>query len=297
VNLQHEYGIYDGGAEFVPDFLRMIRKPVVTTLHTLLEQPDADLRNLTQGIIQHSDLVVVMANFGVGILEREYGISIDKVRYIEHGCPNVPYVRTASVKRRLGLGNRLVMSTFGLLSRGKGIEYAIKALPQIEKECPGILYLIVGETHPEVRKREGETYRQSLLDLVASLGVQDNAKFVNRFLSEDELINYLEATDVYILPYPNQQQISSGTLTYAMGTGRAIVTTPFLQAEEAISSGAAIQCEFGSPDSIAQRVKTLLKDRQMRLRFRKTAYDYSRPMIWPNVAMKYVNACYYTLGL
>jgi glycosyltransferase involved in cell wall biosynthesis len=201
------------------------------------------------------------------------------------------------MKRQLGLANRIILSTFGLLSRGKGIEYAINALPEIKKEWPEVLYLIVGETHPEVRKRDGETYRQSLLDQVASLGMEDNAKFVNRFLSEDELINYLQATDVYIIPYPNREQISSGTLTYAMGTGRAIVTTPFLQAQEAIAGGAAVQCEFSNPGSIAQRVKMLLKHRQTRLRFRRMAYDYSRPMIWPNVAMKYVNACYYSLGV
>ena len=166
-----------------------------------------------------------------------------------------------------------------------------------EREHPEILYLIIGETHPEVRKREGETYRQSLLDLVESLGMENNVRFVNRFLAENELINYLQATDVYVIPYPNREQISSGTLSYAMSTGRAIVTTPFLQAEEVISNGAALKCEFKDPNSIAECVNTLLKDKQNHQRFRRIAYEYSRAMIWPNVAMRYVNAYYHTLGL
>jgi glycosyltransferase involved in cell wall biosynthesis len=157
--------------------------------------------------------------------------------------------------------------------------------------------MIIGETHPEVRKREGETYRQSLLDLVDSLGLGKNVRFVNRFLTESELIRYLQATDVYIIPYPNREQISSGTLSYALSTGKAIVTTPFLQAEEAISKGAAMECKFRDPSSIGECVTTLLEDDQIRQRFRRIAYEYGRAMIWPNVAMKYVNLFYHVLGL
>ena len=298
VNLQHEYGIYGGEwGEYVTEFLHMIQKPVVTTLHTLLEEPVPDARKVLERILEHSDLVIVMAKVGMRILEQLYGRSADRIRYIPHGCPNVPYIGTAMMKKSLGLQNRAVLSTFGLLSRGKGIEYAIQALPEIQREHPEILYLIIGETHPEVRKHEGETYRQFLLDLVESLGVDKNVRFVNRFLTLNELINYLQATDVYVIPYPNREQISSGTLSYAMSTGRAIVTTPFLQAEEAISNRAALECKFKDPDSIAECVTTLLKDRQYRQGFRRTAYEYSRAMIWPNVAMRYVNAFYHTLGL
>jgi len=298
VSLQHEYGIYDGEwGEYVTEFLHMIRKPVVTTLHTLLEEPVPDARKILEEILEHSDLVVVMAKVGVSILERLYGRSADRIRYIPHGCPNVPYIDTPMMKQSLGLQNRIVLSTFGLLSSGKGIEYAIQALPQIQREHPEILYLIIGETHPEVRKREGEAYRQSLLSLVESLGMEKNVRFVNRFLTLNELINYLQATDVYVIPYPNREQISSGTLSYAMSTGRAIVTTPFLQAEEVISNGAALECKFKDPNSISECVNTLLKDRESRQRFRRTAYEYSRATIWPNVAMRYVNAFYHTLDL
>jgi glycosyltransferase involved in cell wall biosynthesis/CBS domain-containing protein len=298
VNLQHEYGIFGGEwGEYVNEFLQRIEKPVITTLHTVLEEPVPQAKSVMEGILQRSDFVIVMAKVGIGILERLYGSHPDRIRHIPHGCPNVPYLGTPMAKESLRLKDRVVLSTFGLLSRGKGIEYAIEALPQVVKDRPEILYLIIGETHPEVRKREGEEYRQFLFDLVASLGLEKNVRFVNRFLPENELINYLQATDIYIIPYPNREQISSGTLTYALSTGKAVVTTPFLQAEETISNGAALECGFKDPDSIAECVNTLLKDKQIYQRLGRMAYEYSRPMIWPTVAMSYVNVFYHALGL
>ena len=298
VNLQHEYGIFGGEwGEYVNELLQRIEKPVITTLHTVLEEPVPDARRVMEGILEHSDFVIVMAKVGIEILEQLYGSYPDRIRHIPHGCPNVPYLGTTMAKRSLGLKDHVVLSTFGLLSRGKGIEYAIEALPQVLKDRPEILYLIIGETHPEVRKREGEEYRQFLLDLVESLGLEKNVRFVNRFLPENELINYLQATDIYVIPYPNREQISSGTLTYALSTGKAIVTTPFLHAEEAISNGAALECGFKDPDSIAGCVNTLLKDKQIHDRLGRMAYEYSRSMIWPSVAMRYVNVFYHALGL
>jgi len=298
VNLQHEYGIFGGEwGGYVNEFLQGIEKPIITTLHTVLEEPVPEAKRVTEEILAHSDFVIVMAKVGTGILEQVYGRYADRIQYIPHGCPNLPYLGTATAKRSLGLKDRAVLSTFGLLSRGKGIEYAIEALPHVLRECPEILYLVIGETHPEVRKREGEEYRQFLLDLVESLGLEQNVRFVNRFLPENELINYLQATDIYIVPYPNREQISSGTLAYAMGTGKTIVTTPFLHAKEAISNGAALECEFKDSDSIAGCVNTLLKDNQIHQRMSRKAYEYSRAMIWPNVAMSYVNVFYHALGL
>ncbi|HXZ90496.1 MAG TPA: CBS domain-containing protein [Candidatus Dormibacteraeota bacterium] len=298
VNLQHEYGIFGGEwGEYVIELVQRIEKPIVTTLHTVLEEPVLKAKTILDNVLEHSDFVTVMARVGIGILEQQYGSYADKIRYIPHGCPNVPQLETAMTKQRLGLGDHLVLSTFGLLSRGKGIEYVVEALPQIKMEHPDILYLIIGETHPEVRKHEGENYRQSLLNLVESLGLQENVGFVNRFLTENELINYLQATDVYVVPYPNREQISSGTLAYALSTGKAIVTTPFLHAQEVISHGAALGCDFKNPQSIAESVNMLLKDNQIRQRLSRAAYDYSRAMIWPNVAMSYVNLFYRALGL
>jgi glycosyltransferase involved in cell wall biosynthesis/CBS domain-containing protein len=297
VNLQHEYGIFMGewGDHVIP-LLEKLDKPVITTLHTVLQEPVLDARMVLERILGYSDFVVVMARVGIQILEQLYENPADKIRHIPHGCPNVPYIGTTMTKQSLTLQDRVVLSTFGLLSSAKGIEYVIEALPQIVKERPEILYLIIGETHPEVRKHEGETYRQLLLNLVDSLGLEKNVRFVNRFLTENELIRYLQATDIYITPYPNREQISSGTLSYALSTGKAIVTTPFLQAEEVISNGAAMECEFKDPNSITECIRTLLKDDQIHRKLGRMAYEYSRAMIWPNVAMKYVNLFYHTLG-
>jgi len=298
VNLQHEYGLFGGTwGEHVLTFLEELRKPVVTTLHTVLQEPVPDAKRVLEGVLRHSDYVIVMAKVGIGILEQLYGTFADKVRYIPHGCPNVPFVGTEPIKKGLGLEDRVVLSTFGLISRGKGIEHAIRAIPQIVEEEPRSLYLIIGETHPEVRKHEGETYRQYLLDTVEELGMGENVRFVNRFLEKGELIRFLQATDVYVIPYPNREQISSGTLLYALSTGKAIVSTPFLHAEEVMSEGAAMRCEFKDPDSLAGAVKSLLQFRDVHELYQKRAYQYSRPMIWPNVGMMYVNLFCETLGL
>jgi len=298
VNLQHEYGIFGGEwGEYVTGFLKSIQKPVVTTLHTVLEKPVLEAKHVLGQVLEYSDFVIVMARVALEILEQSYDFYGDRVRHVPHGCPNVPYLGTSMSKQNLGLQDRPVISTFGLLSRGKGIEYAIEALPTVVKEHPEAMYLVIGETHPEIRKREGEEYRQFLLNLVESLGLENNVRFVNRFLDENELINYLHATDVYVVPYPNREQISSGTLTYALGTGKAIVTTPFLHAEEVISRGAAMKCDFEDPASIAESVNLLLNDDAIRKRFGRIAYEYSRSMIWPNVAMSYVNVFYHALGL
>jgi len=298
VNLQHEYGLFGGiWGEHILAFLEKVKKPVVTTLHTVLPEPVPDAHRVLEGILQFSEHVIVMARVGIGILEQLYHTFGDKAQYIPHGGPNVPFISSVPVKKGLGLEDRVVLSTFGLISRGKGIEYAIRALPPIVKEEPRVLYLVIGETHPEVRKHEGESYRQSLLDLVGDLGIDGNVRFVNRFLEKSELISFLQATDIYILPYPNKAQISSGTLLYALSTGKAIVSTPFLHAEEVMSEGAAMRCEFRDPESIADSVINLLQFGDVHDKIERRAYQYSREMIWPNVGMRYVNLFYKTLDL
>jgi glycosyltransferase involved in cell wall biosynthesis/CBS domain-containing protein len=298
VNLQHEFGLFGGvWGEYIITFLERLEKPVVTTLHTVLQEPPSDASRVMKGIIQHSDYVVVMARLGKQILEQLYDVFPDKIRYIPHGCPNVPFSSSETTKQRLGFKDRFILSTFGLISSSKGIEYAIEALPEVVKKEPKILYLIIGETHPEVRKHEGESYRQSLFNLVESLGLEENVRFVNRFLEKAELIRYLQATDVYIIPYPGREQISSGTLLYALSTGKAIVSTPFLQAREVISEGCLMECDFKNPGSIADCVKTLLQYEDIHRKLEQKAYRYSRDMIWPNVAMQYVNLFYETLHL
>ena len=298
LNLQHEFGLFGGTwGDYLIPFLEELDKPVITTLHTILETPNRDAERVMKDIIRLSHRIVVIARLGSRILEQKYDTLPDKVRYIPHGCPNVPFVSSETVKKYLGYKNKVILSTFGLLSRGKGLEYGINALPGIVDKTPNVLYLIIGQTHPEVRKHEGESYRQSLIDLVKSLGVEKNVRFINRFLPKDELIRFLQATDVYILPYPNPEQISSGTMLYALCTGKAIVTTPFLHAQEIIAQGAALDCEFKDPDSITWAVNALLSSKQFHSNFEKRAYAYSRDMIWPNVAMKYANLFYESIGM
>jgi glycosyltransferase involved in cell wall biosynthesis len=266
----------------------MLEKSVITTLHTLLVNPEPMARSVLEAILRLSDYVSVPARVGIDILEKYYGTPADKIRYIPHGCPDVPFIRSEVCKRPLGLEDRIVLSTFGLLSRGKGVEYAIRALPPLIDDYPRILYLVIGVTHPGVRRYEGEAYRKELIDLVYSLGLERNVGFVNHFLEENELIRYLQATDVYLIPYPNEEQISSGTLTYALGAGKAIITTPFLHAREVLSQECAVRCDFKNPASITRGIKKLIKNPRMRIALEKRAYDYSRGMTWPNVAAKYI---------
>ena len=297
VNIQHEYGLFGGvWGDYLIDFMETLKKPVTTTLHTLLQNPPPDAERVMKEVLRLSNQVVILARVGAKILEQRYDTLVDKIRYIPHGCPNVPNIQSSAVKLGLGLGDRFILSSFGLINRGKGIEYAIQALPPLVDKHPNLLYLIIGETHPEIRKNEGESYRQSLIELTESLGLGRNVRFVNRFLSKSELIRFLQATDVYILSYPNKDQISSGTLLYALCTGKAIVSTPFLHAEEVINQGAAMSCDFKDPDSISRAVENMIDYEDIRTGFGERAYSYSRDMIWPNVAMRYVNIFYQNIG-
>jgi glycosyltransferase involved in cell wall biosynthesis len=298
VNLQHEFGLFGGvWGDHIVAFLEELEKPVVTTLHTLLEEPGSETKQVMDNILNRSNFVTVMAKAGIKILENKYDTLADSVRYIPHGCPNVPFLSSETLKNVIGLNRRTILSTFGLLSKGKGIEYAIQSLPKIIEEDPSVLYLIIGQTHPEVRKNEGESYRQYLMDLIDKLGINENVRFVNRFVEKNELIRFLQATDIYIVPYPNREQISSGTLLYALSTGKAIISTPFLHAEEVMSEGAIKGSKFKDPDSLSNSVIELLTDKSSHEEFQSKAYQYSRDMIWPNVAMKYINVLYEALGL
>jgi glycosyltransferase involved in cell wall biosynthesis len=217
-----------------------------------------------------------------------YDVPRSKIEIIQHGCPDVPFVDSNNVKPSLfGLKGKLVVSTFGLISRGKGIEYVIKALPEVVENYPEIIYLIIGETHPEVRKFEGERYRKMLIKLVDDLNLYENVKFHNRFLLERELIKYLQATDIYVTPFLEPNQISSGTLVYAMGTGKAIVSTPYLHAQEALAEGRGLFCKFRDHKSITERIMQLLENEEQRRNIQRTVYSYSRNFTWAEVAKRY----------
>jgi glycosyltransferase involved in cell wall biosynthesis len=208
---------------------------------------------------------------------------------IQHGVPNVHRVSTAAVTRALGIADRKVLSTFGLINRGKGIEYAIEAMPRIVAKYPNVLYLVLGETHPGVRAWEGEAYRNELLDMVRRLKLENHVRFNNRFLSLDELVRYLCATDVYVTPYLNKDQIVSGTLAYALGCGKAIVSTPYLYAQEVLGEGRGVLVDFRSPDAVADAVIDLLEDPTKKERMESLAYKYGRRTAWFNVAIDYLD--------
>jgi glycosyltransferase involved in cell wall biosynthesis len=222
-------------------------------------------------------------------LLKNCNVNREKISVIPHGCPDVPFINSEKPKVSLGLKGRIILSTFGLINRGKGIQYVIRALPSLIKKEPRILYLIIGETHPEVRKFEGERYRKSLMKLVDELKLRKHVRFHNRFLRKQELTRYLQATDIYITPYINRNQISSGTLVYALGTGKAIISTPYLHAEEALSDGRGLFCRFRNPASITESIERLLEDSELRLDLERKAYTYSRNFTWLKIAEKYVN--------
>lgn len=288
LNVQHEYGLF-GGAEgsWFLDLLEALDKPVAVSLHTVLPDPDDEHLKTTQRLCHLATAVVVLSQTGKDILTKRYGVDARAVNVIHHGVPDVPYGVTDAAKASLGLAERAVISTFGLINRGKGLEYAIEAMRSISARHPEALYLILGGTHPQVRRYEGESYRESLQAKIAEYGLEENVKLVDRYLAFDELIIYLKATDIYLTPYLNPVQIVSGTLAYAVGCGKSVVSTPYLYAKELLAQHRGLLCAFRDADSIADHVMTLLGDSALRHLIERRAYRFARRMTWPHVAHEY----------
>jgi len=288
--VQHEFGLFGGKyGDHLIKFLENADKPVVVTFHSVLPNPNKDRRRVVREIASNSAAIIVMANTAVDILERDYNISRGKIHVVYHGIPNVPFYSNESFKKKLKLDNRTVLSTFGLLSKGKGIEYMIKSLPYLVEKYPNILYLIIGETHPVVRREEGEKYRNQLINLTKKLGLENNVKFYNKYLSLNEIIQHLLATDIYVCTNLERNQIVSGTLSYALGCGRPVISTPNLYAEEILSDNKGILAKFKDPKSYADAINKVLSDPNLKYELGKRAYTFSRGMIWQSIAAGYLN--------
>lgn len=288
VSLQHEFGIFGGDwGEHVLDFCRNIEMPFVTTFHTVLRDSPERAREIVRGISQMSSAVVVMIESAAKLLVKRFGVDADKIVVIRHGAALPERVCREYAKRHLGFQKRTVLATFGLISSGKGIEFAIKSLPYLVKQRPDLLYLVIGETHPEVQKHEGEAYRNKLTSLAKRLGVERNVRFVNRYLQEDELSLHLQAVDVYVAPYLGRDQVSSGTLTLALGHGKAVVSTPTTFAREILCHNRGLFCKFANGRSIAECVERILKNSNLRQELEANAFKYGQEVGWTRVADQY----------
>lgn len=291
VSLQFEYGIFGGeSGEFILHLLSDLRMPIVTTLHTILEHPSPIQKSILDQVIFFSDRVVVMSEYGIELLRNTYEIQPSKIEYIGHGIPDLPFVDTSFHKGQFGLEGKFIILSFGLISPNKGLEYVIEALPDIVEQYPNVVYVILGATHPNVIRNEGESYRNQLHALAKKLKVEENLVFQNKYVSLEELLEHICATDIYITPYLEATQIVSGTLAYMLGAGKAVISTPYLYAKEMLASNRGVIIPFRSPKSISREVIDLLDNETKRHSMRKKAYLFGRDLIWPKTAFNYMQA-------
>lgn len=290
VILQHEYGIFGGiDGNKILFFMQNCKKPILVTLHTTLPSPNHKMKMVTAKIIEFASNIVVLTKSSREIIEKVYPKSSGKIFVIPHGIHPVKFSLQKEFKAKLELNNRIVLSTFGLLNRGKGIKYAINALPDVIKKYPSLIYLILGETHPVIQRFEGEKYRLELAHLITTLGLEKHVKFYNQYLSLPDLLEFLQATDVYISASINPNQAVSGTLSYALGAGRPVISTEFIQAKEIVTPNVGRLVPIKDSPALTSALLDLLGDEEKLKHMARNAFDKTRPMLWSNVAEKYTN--------
>ena len=288
--LQHEYGIFGGKrGSFIIELLRDLKIPVVTTLHTLLKDPNPQERHIMTQLAEFSDRLVVMSEHSVEMLREIYQVPEEKIVLIHHGIPDVPFVESDAYKDRFDVSGKKIILTFGLLSPGKGIEAVIDALPEIVKANPQVIYMVVGATHPHLKAEQGEDYRNSLHMRAKELGVSDHIVFHDRFVADEDLLEFIGMADIYVTPYPNEAQIISGTLAYALGMGKAVISTPYWHAQELLDDDRGRLVPFRDPTALAREVIDLLDHPDELLAIQQRAYNYGRKMIWSDVGRRYLD--------
>jgi len=287
VCIQHEFGLFGGEyGDNLLAFLELLEKPTIINFHSVLPNPDEKLKKVVNAISKKVRAIIVMNKIAVEILKNDYDVKC-LIDVIPHGIPNVLFENQDKEKRSLGYTGKKIISSFGLMSSGKGYEYVIDSLPALIKKYPNLLYLIIGETHPVVRKNEGEEYRKFLEKKVEDLGLKNNVKFYNKFLSLPEIIKYLKATDIYISSGLNPNQITSGTVAYAMGCGRVVVSTPFLHAKDCLDDDVGRLVEFNNPGSFTKAINEIFGNKENKKRLEVNSYNKTRHMTWENVALAY----------
>lgn len=290
VNIQHEYGIFGGlDGEYIVSFVKSLKKPVVTTFHSV-SNPTPNRKKILQKLGKYSDHLVVMLGYAKTKLVKEYNIPAEKITIIPHGVPDFTFCKTKESKQKLGLDKRVVMTSINLISEWKGLEYAVASLPKIIKKIPNFIYLIVGETHPNFIKRQGgyDYYRENLTKLASKLKVNNHIKFINRYISLPELIDYVSASDFYITPYLYKEQTSSGSLSYALGAGKVCISTPYIYAKQILSKNRGIIVPFEDSQAIAKAVTDAYFNPQKRSEIEKNAYKLGKTMTWDNIGKKYL---------
>ncbi|MHB8061154.1 MAG: glycosyltransferase family 4 protein [Ruminiclostridium sp.] len=287
--IEHEYGIFGGDhGDYILDLIKNIQIPVVTTLHTILSEPDLKQRLIINTLGKKSAKVITMAQNTKHILQSVYGVDPKKIEVIHHGVPKKPIQSREALKKKYGYENKQIISTFGLIGPGKGIEHGIEAISKVVRDNnKDVLYLILGQTHPAL-KEEGIVYRNKLEKLVEELELKANVKFINKYLSKDEIIQYLQLSDIYMTPYMGRDQAVSGTMAYAVGYGKAIVSTPYLYAKEMLSEGRGLLAEFDNSDSLADSIKYILQNTDRKAEMERDTMKLGSTMYWDKVAQHYI---------